>query len=65
MLWAIRPLYIFNSISAEIDYSDVHERQIKVKLQVYSLMTCHPTLHFTPWSLDLFIRVPFHTLSIH
>ena len=33
------------------------------KVQVYSLIsslqTYHPTLYFTPWSLDLFIRVPF------
>ena len=33
------------------------------KVQVYrlisSLQTYHPTLQFTPWSLDLFIRVPF------
>ena len=32
-------------------------------MQVYSLIsslkTYHPTLHLTPWSLDLFIRVPF------
>ena len=32
----------------------------KVKVQVYSLIsslkTYHPTLHLTPWSLDLFIR---------
>ena len=38
----------------------------KVKVQVYglisSLKTYHPTLHFTPWSLDLFIFVPFHTV---
>ena len=36
---------------------------VKVKVQVYSLIsslkTYHPTLHFTPWSLDLFIREPF------
>ena len=35
----------------------------KVKVQAYSLIsslkTYHPTLHLTPWSLDLFIRVPF------
>ena len=34
-----------------------------VKEQVYnlisSLKTYHTTLHFTPWLLDLFIRVPF------
>ena len=36
---------------------------LKVKVQVYSLIsslkTYHPNLHLTPWSLDLFIRVPF------
>ena len=26
---------------------------------ISSLKTYHWTLHFTPWSLDLFIRVPF------
>ena len=34
----------------------------KVKVKVYSLIsslkTYHPTSHFTPWSLDLFIHVP-------
>ena len=37
--------------------------KVKVNVQVYclisSLKTYHPTLHLTPWSLDLFIRVPF------
>ena len=32
-------------------------------MQIYglisSLKTYYPTLHLTPWSLDLFIRVPF------
>ena len=36
---------------------------VKVKVQIYglisSLKTYYPTLHITPWSLDLFIRVPF------
>ena len=37
---------------------------------ISSLKTNHPTLHFTPWSLDLFIHVPFqlpgeHTVSAH
>ena len=26
---------------------------------ISNLKTYHPTLHFTPWSLNLFIRVPF------
>ena len=38
-------------------------------MQVYSLIsslkTYHPTLHLTPWSLDLFIRVPFQLLGEH
>ena len=38
-------------------------KKVKVKVQVYSLIlslkTYHPTLHLTPWSLDLFIREPF------
>ena len=37
--------------------------KVKVKVQVYSLIssmkTYHSTLHFTPLSLDLFIRVLF------
>ena len=28
-------------------------------------MTYHPTLHLTPWSLVLFIRVPFHLQREH
>ena len=36
----------------------------KVKMQVivwYKVLKNHqPTLHFAPWSLDLYIRVPFH-----
>ena len=32
---------------------------------ISSLKTCHPTLHFTPWSLDLFIRVPFQLHGEH
>ena len=39
------------------------QMMIKVKVKVYSLKsslkTYHPTLHLTPWSLDLFIRVTF------
>ena len=42
---------------------------LKVKVQVYSLIsslkTYHPTLHFTPWSLDLLIRVPFQLHGEH
>ena len=38
-------------------------------MQVYSLIsslkTYHPTLHLTPWSLDLFIRVPFQLHREH
>ena len=41
----------------------------KVRVQVYSLIsslkTYHPTLHLTPWSLDLFIRVPFQLHGEH
>ena len=44
-------------------------QQVKVKVQVYSptssLKTCHPTLHVTPWSLDLFIRVLFQLHGEH
>ena len=36
-----------------------------VKVQVYSLKTHHPTSHFTPWSLDVFIRVPFQLHGEH
>ena len=42
---------------------------LKVKVQVdsviSSLKTYHPTLHLTPWSLDLFIRVPFQLHGEH
>ena len=38
-------------------------------MQVYSLIsslkTYHLTLHLTPWSLDLFIRVPFQLHGEH
>ena len=38
-------------------------------MQVYSLIsslkTYHPTLHLTPWSLNLFIRVPFQLHGEH
>ena len=37
----------------------------KVKVQVYSLKTYDPTLHLTPWSLDLCIRVPFQLHGEH
>ena len=43
--------------------------QPKVKLKVCSLIsslnTYHKTLHFIPWSLDLFIRVPFELHGEH
>ena len=32
---------------------------------ISSLKTYHRTLHFTPWSLDLFIRVPFQLPGEH
>ena len=32
---------------------------------ISSLKTYHRTLHFTPWSLDLFIYVPFQLLGEH
>ena len=42
---------------------------VRVKVQVYSLISSlkiyHPTIHFTPWSLDLFIRVPFQLHEEH
>ena len=42
----------------------------KIKVQVFyslisSLKTYHRTLHLTPWSLDLFIRVPFQLPGEH
>ena len=30
-----------------------------------NVKTYHPTLHFTPWSLNLFIRVPFQLSGEH
>ena len=42
---------------------------VKVKVQVYnlisSLKTYRPNLHLTPWTLDLFIRVPFQLHGEH
>ena len=32
---------------------------------IWSLKIYHPTLRFIPWSLDLFIRVPFHLPGEH
>ena len=44
-------------------------KKLKVKVQVYSLIsslkTYHSTLHLTPWSLDLFIRVLFQLHGEH
>ena len=45
-------------------------RYLKVKVQVFyslisSLKTYHRTLHLTPWSLDLFIHVPFQLPREH
>ena len=49
--------------------SDDESLKVKVKVKVYSLIsslkTYHPTLHLTPWSLDLFIRVPFQLPGEH
>ena len=44
--------------------------KVKVKMQVFhslisSLKTYHRTLHFTPWSLDLLIWVPFQLPGEH
>ena len=42
---------------------------LKVKVQAYSLIsslkTYQPTFHCTPWSLDLFIPVPFQLHGEH
>ena len=32
---------------------------------ISSVKTYHPTLHLTPWSLDLFFRVPFQLHGEH
>ena len=32
---------------------------------ISGLKTYHPTLHVSPWSLDLFIRVPFQLHGEH
>ena len=52
----------------EIGSADLEEKY-KVKVQVYglisSLKTYHPTLHLTPWSVDLFIRVAFQLHREH
>ena len=51
---------------------DLFDREsiCKVKVQVFyslisSLKTYHSTLHLTPWSLDLFICVPFQLHGEH
>ena len=38
---------------------------IYVKVQVTSLKTYQPTSYFSPWLLDLFIRVPFQLHGEH
>ena len=39
---------------------------LKMKVQAYSLISSHqPTLYFTPWSLDLLIRVAFQLHEEH
>ena len=52
-----------------LEYPPPPPIKVKVKVQVYSLIsslkTYHPTLHLTPWSLDLFIRVPFQLHGEH
>ena len=51
------------------DYPSNGADTVKVMVQVYSLIsslkTYHPILHFTPWSLDPFIRVPFQLNGEH
>ena len=44
--------------------------KVKVKVQVFyslisNLKTYHRTSHFTPWSLDLFIHMPFQLPGEH
>ena len=44
--------------------------KVKVKVQIFyslisSLKTYHRTIHFTLWSLDLFIHVPFQLTGEH
>ena len=39
--------------------------QVQDYCLVSNLKTYHPTLHFTSWSLDLFIRVPFQFHGYH
>ena len=49
--------------------SDISKVQFFVGAIFYSLLsslkTYHRTLHFTPWSLDLFIHVPFQPPGEH
>ena len=55
-----------SSVSSRTDR--IREHQVKVQV-CYSLISClktyHRTLHFTPWSLDLFIHVPFQLPGEH
>ena len=62
-----------NHETNENDHFELMEINTKfqyIKLQVFyslisSLKTYHRTLHFTPWSLDLLIHVPFQLPGEH
>ena len=62
----------FESINTQFNMQNAQiilQIHLYFKVQVYSLIsslkTYHHTLHLTPWSLDLFIRVPFQLHEEH
>ena len=54
-----------NAILDYYIYSMFFVKMVQVSGLISSLKTYHPTLHLTPWSLDLFIRVPFQLHGEH
>ena len=60
-------MYVITPLGILIYFANLN--YVKVKVQVYSLIsslkTYHPTSHLTPWSLDLFNRVPFQLHGGH
>ena len=67
----VQVLYFLTHHSKCIENNNLYYKLNKMctSVSVYSLIaslkTCHPTLHFTPWSLDLFIRLSFQFQGEH
>ena len=49
----------------QIKTISMYSKKVQVYSLISSLKTYHPTLHLTPWSLDLFISVPFQLHGEH